>query len=204
MNHICGSWMPNFANKYKVACYLEYCLRIKPAPRAHRAWKRGLTFRARRGLKPWTTANMRVTRSDLHLKLKTEARRSIPVCLKSLAVWPTPISATVLSNINHHLHMNVLVAGTPVSAAAVLATSTGQRSKAATRKWTDDEDELLQKAVLAQDGKNWKAISTALLDRSEVFSRRTYRCCFFDMLKCFFAAGSMPSPMAKGPRPEHR
>jgi hypothetical protein len=42
------------------------------------------------------------------------------------------------------------------------------RTKAVTRKWTEAEDELLQLAVHLHDGKNWKAISEALPDRSEV------------------------------------
>jgi len=44
------------------------------------------------------------------------------------------------------------------------------RTKAATRKWTDDEDALLQNAVKAHDGRNWKAISETLPDRSEVIA----------------------------------
>lgn len=52
--------------------------------------------------------------------------------------------------------------------AIVPAPTPTPRLKAQTRKWTDDEDELLQKAVIEQDGKNWKAISISLPDRSEV------------------------------------
>lgn len=51
---------------------------------------------------------------------------------------------------------------------AAVAVAPTPRGKAPTRKWTDDEDILLQQAVRAQDGKNWKAISIALPDRSEV------------------------------------
>lgn len=51
------------------------------------------------------------------------------------------------------------------------------RTKAATRKWTDDEDALLQIAVKAHDGRNWKAISETLPDRSEVKVPFTKRKC---------------------------
>jgi len=48
------------------------------------------------------------------------------------------------------------------------------RTKSVTRKWSDDEDLLLQNAVKVYDGKNWKAISEALPDRSEVSGAPVY------------------------------
>jgi len=75
----------------------------------------------------------------------------------------------------------------PLAPAAVAAAGGGEagsdeeaadtpRTKAATRKWTDDEDALLQNAVKAHEGRNWKAISETLPDRSEVsYTNRMYR-----------------------------
>mmetsp|Transcript_38298 Transcript_38298/g.49519 ORF Transcript_38298/g.49519 Transcript_38298/m.49519 type:complete len:960 (-) Transcript_38298:297-3176(-) len=67
---------------------------------------------------------------------------------------------------------------TPISVVPPQSTSSGHhhsssnsstsKQKAATRKWTAIEDGLLQEAVKAHDGKNWKAISEFLPDRSEV------------------------------------
>ena len=42
------------------------------------------------------------------------------------------------------------------------------------KKWSEFEDSLLQTAVKHYDGKNWKAISEALPDRSEVKLTYTY------------------------------
>jgi len=78
------------------------------------------------------------------------------------------------------------------------------RLKAQTRKWTADEDELLQKAVIEQDGKNWKAISISLPDRSEVKTLNLYLVVIRHVDVSFpIETGSVSPQMAKSSGPEY-
>ena len=56
----------------------------------------------------------------------------------------------------------------PVDAAGLGVPTPTSRGKTPTRKWTTEEDALLQNAVRDHDGKSWKKISEALPNRSEV------------------------------------
>ena len=78
--------------------------------------------------------------------------------LETLSLPPAPTP---------NLIIDIGAVGSNASAQIGVPTPTS-RGKTPTRKWTEEEDILLQNAVRDHDGKSWKKISEALPNRSEV------------------------------------